>query len=83
MKCQKRTVCCVSLLTLGYQYSLFYSKTPSSRVITFGSMLESDIIQMYIDRENTMNRRKKANQILKSRVKKANAKLNPNNKYQY
>ncbi|MFT6284566.1 MAG: hypothetical protein ACJAXM_001038 [Arenicella sp.] len=30
-----------------------------------------------------MNRRKKANQILKSRAKKANAKLNPNNKPKY
>lgn len=46
-------------------------------------MFESDIIQLYTDWEKTMNRRKKANQILKSRAKKANAKLNPNNKPKY
>jgi hypothetical protein len=30
-----------------------------------------------------MNRRKKGNQILRARVKKANAKLHPNNKPKY
>ena len=30
-----------------------------------------------------MNRRKKGNQILRARVKKANAKLNPSNKPKY
>ena len=46
-------------------------------------MFESDNIVSLLDWEDTMNRRKKGNQILKARAKKANAKLSSKNKPKY
>ena len=46
--------------------------------------LQNGTIEILIDWDKqTMNRRKKGNQILKARVKKANAKLSSKNKPKY
>lgn len=57
--------------------------TPKDAVIPFGFMLDSDIILLITHWVNCMNRRKKGNQILKARAKKANAKSFPSNKPKY
>jgi hypothetical protein len=48
-----------------------------------GLRLWSDTIEQLQVEQNTMNRRKKLNQILKANAKKASAKLAPKNKDKY
>ena len=46
-------------------------------------MVEADIMQVFIHREDKMNHRKKLIQILNSRTKKAKAKTSSKNKPKY
>ena len=73
----------VSLHTLSNNYYYIFVKTLNNALYNLVPCSKVILCDYYRTENKQMNRRKKGNQILKARLKKANAKLSSKNKPKY